>query len=350
MKNIPFLFLFLAFFACENAEQKNNKTTNLSPSAEAEKKVANLGLDFTIDFDQVENLTFEKLRLYPITATDTHIESHAELARFKNLKEAMTIKGFHITEKKPFGRFDDSGAVNSLTVQNKSQDTIYLMAGDVIQGGKQDRLIAQDMVVLPRTIVDVAVFCVEPNRWEVRPEMNSKPSPKAKQKQYAFTGYYNVASNEIRKTAKQTGDQNAVWEKVGEWTALNKASSATGTYAALEDSEGFTTARDEYINFYSNRMDLDHNTIGLIAVSGDRVLGADIFNHPDLFKKQFPALLHAYVTDAVTKGRTVDIQDASMEKFIKKMKINYGETLSSKKEKEAKFRYNGKIVHFSYLP
>jgi hypothetical protein len=352
MKNIPFLLLLFCFFSCKVDRQKNNptigETTNVSPSATLGTAAE---VPFTVDKAQSAALNFENLRLYPIIATPEHVAAHELLAHFKNLKEALGSNGFHITEKKPYGRFDDMGAVNSLTVQNKTQDTIYLMAGDVIQGGNQDRLLAEDMIVPPRTITDIKVFCAEPNRWEARPNVNSNPSPQSQQKQYAFTGYYNVASNEIRKIAKQDGDQQAIWDKIGEWTAHHDAVSPTGAYAALEDAEGFTTSRDQYLNFFKQQIkQLPDNTIGIIAVSGDKVLGADIFNHPALFNKQFPSLLHAYVTDVITYGKAANIEEEALDKFIKKMDLNYSESLSEKTDRENKFSYGGLIVHFSYLP
>jgi hypothetical protein len=346
------LLLLLCFFSCKDDHQKNNPafgagTTNVSPSATLG---AAAEVPFTVDKAQAATLSFGNLRLYPIIATPEHIAAHVRLARLKNLKEAIGMNGFHITEKKPYGRFDDMGAVNSLTVQNKTQDTIYLMAGDVVQGGNQDRLLAEDMIVPPRTITDIKVFCAEPNRWEARPNVNSNPSPQSQQKQYAFTGYYNVASNEIRKIAKQSGDQQAIWDKIGEWTAHHDAVSPTGAYAALEDAEAFTSNRDQYLDFFNKQMKLPDHTIGIIAVSGDKVLGADIFNHPTLFNKQFPSLLHAYVTDVITYGKAVNIEEDALDKFIKKMDLNYSESLSEQIDRENKFSYGGLMVHFSYLP
>ena len=111
-----------------------------------------------------------------------------------------------LQRKKPYGRFEDSGAVNSLTVQNKSQDTVFIMSGDVVQGGRQDRVIAMDMVVPPRTITDIPVFCVEQNRWSYmeNDQMIDDHQAQQNKKIYAFTGYYNVASNDLRKTVNQS--------------------------------------------------------------------------------------------------------------------------------------------------
>jgi hypothetical protein len=343
MKNIAFLIIL--FFASCATEKTDNSTV------QNEIDTSTIESNFEINLSENEALDFEKIRIYPIIATEAHIAEHAQLANFKNLKEAMDIQGFRITEKKPYGRFDDAGAINSLTVQNKSQDTVYLMAGDVVKGGNQDRVLAQDMVLPPRTLASIKVFCVEQNRWEYRDATDQEETAKQKKdrKVFAFSGYYNVVSNNIRRTVKEEKDQNSVWAAVGDLTTSNKAVSSTGTYTALEDSKEFTVERNRYLAFFEDKMDNVENVIGMVVVSGNEVLGTDIFNHPNLFKKQYKVLLHSYVTDAVTNGGKVKISAKVMESKASTIKINYERKLSKEKEGNSKFKYDGKIIHFSDL-
>ena len=343
------MILFFASCATEKSDNPTAKTDH--PIVENKIGTSTIESNFEIDLSKNEELDFEKIRVYPIIASENHIAEHAQFANFKNLKEAMDIQGFRITEKKPYGRFDDIDAVNSLTVQNKSQDTVYLMAGDVVKGGNQDRVLAQDMVLPPRTLASIEVFCVEQNRWEYRDATEQEETEKQKKdrKVFAFSGYYNVVSNDIRRTVKQEKDQNSVWAAVGDLTTNNKAVSSTGTYTALEDSKEFTVERNRYLAFFENKMDNVENVIGMVVVSGNEVLGTDIFNHPNLFKKQYKVLLHSYVTDAVTNGEKVKISDRVMESKAMKIKRNYDRKLSAEKEGNSKFKYDGKVIHFSDL-
>jgi len=343
MKKIAFLMI-LFFASCATEKTDNSTAQNKTDAPTIES-------NFEINLAQNEELDFEKIRIYPIIASESHVAKHAQLANFKNLKEAMDIQGFRITEKKPYGRFDDVGAVNSLTVQNKSQDTVYLMAGDVVKGGNQDRVLAQDMVLPPRTLASIEVFCVEKNRWQYREANEQEETEKQKKdrKVFAFSGYYNVVSNDIRRTVKQEKNQNSVWAAVGDLTTNNKAVSSTGTYTALEDSKEFTVERNRYLAYFEDKMDHVDNVIGMVVVSGDRVLGTDIFNHPNLFKKQYKVLLHSYVTDAVTNGEKVNISDRVMESKAATIKRNYERKLPREKEGNSKFKYDGKIIHFSDL-
>ncbi len=336
------MILFFASCATEKNDNSTTKTDEKTPTTES---------NFEIDLTENEELDFEKLRVYPILASEEHIAEHAQLANFKNLKEAMEIQGFRITEKKPYGRFDDMGAVNSLTVQNKSQDTVYLMAGDVVKGGNQDRVLAQDMILPPRTLATIEVFCVEQNRWQYREAGEQEETEKQKKdrKVFAFSGYYNVVSNNIRRTVKHEKNQNSVWSAVGDLTMNNKASSSTGTYTALEDSKDYTVERNKYLAFFEDKMEDIDNVIGMVVVSGDKVLGTDIFNHPKLFKKQYKVLLHSYVTDAVTNGEKVKINDRVMASKASTILRNYDRRLPGEKESNTKFRYDGKVIHFSDL-
>lgn len=293
-------------------------------------------------------LEYENLRLYPITADAAYIKNHAAAARFKNLGEAIGNHRFRITEKKPFGRFEDQGAVNTLTVQNKSEDTVFLMAGDVVQGGKQDRVIAQDLVVPPRTITDIAVFCVEPHRWQARsdngPGAADDPRHSEQNKKiYAFTGYYNVAANDIRRSATQSRNQQQVWDEVGKVTAVHNAQTATGAYAALENSESFTRARARYLRFFEDKFDGAEDVVGVVAVTGSEILGTDVFAHPELFKKQYKALIHSYITDAVTSGQPVRINEEEVESYEEKVWRKFRQEDGFE---EAKYEFGGMMVHF----
>ena len=238
---------------------------------------------------------YENLRLYPIVADAPLQNGQVNLAGLKTLAEGITTPGFRITEQKQFGRSNDR-TYNLLTVQNKSQDTIYMLSGDVVTGGKQDRVIAQDQIVMPGTVRNMDVFCVEQGRWSSNDTL-SKPG---NQKLYAFSGYYSVASPKVRQAVQRSGSQQEVWAAVASVTKANGASSPTSTYAALETANEQKARRDAYLRFFEGKLDLEPQVVGMVAVCGDQVLGVDIFGHPDLFRREYTSLLHGYVTEAAT--------------------------------------------------
>src|ERR1022692_5128463 len=56
--------------------------------------------------------------------------------------------------------------VNRLVLVNNSKRPLLLLAGEIVTGGKQDRVIGKDRIVPAESDpVDLSVFCVEPGRW-----------------------------------------------------------------------------------------------------------------------------------------------------------------------------------------
>ena len=56
--------------------------------------------------------------------------------------------------------------MNRLVLVNNSDRPLILLAGEIVTGGKQDRVVGKDRIVPPKSDpIDLAVFCVEPERW-----------------------------------------------------------------------------------------------------------------------------------------------------------------------------------------
>lgn len=324
MRTAIFIFAIMTLFsACQN-EPRTQKT---------EKESAL----FTVQTD-AKDLEYENLRLLPILATDAFIQQNAAATELINLQEALAEHRFRITEQKPFGRRDDEQAVNGLLVHNKTEAPVFLMAGEVVQGGQQDRVIAEDVVVMARSLSNIPVYCVEPGRWTYRETEGETTTDK---KIYAFNGYYNVASPQVRKSAQFEHDQAAVWKHVAAITEKNDATSKTGAYAGLEQSETFTKARDQYLDFFKNKFAESDKVIGIVAISGTEIISTEVFAHPTLFKKQYEALLHGYATHALTTGAPVNIRKEGIDLHIK--------NLPSKYRKNAASQYKGMALHWGEL-
>lgn len=236
---------------------------------------------------------YENLRIYPVVADAALQQQNQPAARLKTLAEAMKTPGFRLMEQKQFGRSEDR-SYNWLTVASKVRDTVYMLSGDVVTGGKQDRVIQHDQIVMPGTVRNVEVFCVEQGRWAPRTGEEASSGDKV----YAFSGYYNVASPTVRQAVQRSGSQREVWSAVAKVTSANEASSATSTYAALDQENAQKAKRDACLNFFQGKFQGRSDVVGMVVVCGDRVLGVDIFGHSDLFARQYASLLHGYVAEA----------------------------------------------------
>ena len=81
--------------------------------------------------------------------------------------------------------------VNRLVLINNSDHPLLLLAGEVVTGGKQDRVIGVDRIVPPKSDpIDLSVFCVEPGRWVAssRPLWRDEVADGAAQRAHARHG------------------------------------------------------------------------------------------------------------------------------------------------------------------
>jgi ARG and Rhodanese-Phosphatase-superfamily-associated Protein domain len=319
--------------------------------------------------------SFENLRLYPIIANDAFREEHKDLGKFTLLKDAIEHDKIIITEtgarhlansdgtnqsnrdttqaQEPINNLNNiqiqqvysdgmssgsgvSGTVNTLFAQNKSNDTIFIMAGEVVKGGKQDRVIGQDVVLAPGEKIDLSAFCVEKSRWTTKDNNGGE-----------FTGYYNVSSMDIRKAVTEDQNQSKVWSTVDVHTQKNGADSDTKTYTNLENSEQYRTAVSNYMEKFKSAFGNDGRVIGVIAVTGDKVIGCDMFATHDLFIDSYVNLIHSYVGHAITKGSPVTIGNDTVFAYLDNILKNEGQQKEEIEKNGTVYEYKNKKLHIT---
>ena len=142
-------------------------------------------------------------------------------------------------------------------------------------------------------------------------------------------------------------DQQKVWSKVEEINTANKTTTATKTYTALTNSGDFTKKVAAYRQFFINKMAAEKDVIGVVVVSGDKVLGCDMFATADLFTRNFDNLLHSYATEAILKGKPVSITAGKVKNYMDKILSNEKQQTSTLKEKGNSFVEKGKKLRVS---
>jgi hypothetical protein len=306
--NLTIIALFICNFA---SAQFNKKNLKLEAAASQPK------------------YRFQNLQLYPIRANATFAEQHKDLGKFVPLKEALAKKKVAITES-------GDGEVNKLFIENISKDTIMVLSGEVVQGGKQDRMIAQDFILYPKSgKKDVSVFCVEHGRWQ------------PKREGMEFKQYSNASSNEVRKAATVKKDQREVWDKVSETTSKNKATTATGTLTALNNSGDFSKQLKQYTDFFNTLVLQEGDVIGIIAVSGDKVLGCDMFASHTLLSEHYSNLVNAYATEAITSGKQVTITRDKVDQYLQSIIADESKQETEVQKKGTMLKQGKKKLHIS---
>jgi hypothetical protein len=93
-----------------------------------------------------------------------------------------------------------------LTIQNRSNQDVFVQAGDIVKGGQQDRALALDLIVPPKSgRIPIDAFCVEQGRWSRRGD----------EAVTAFSASNNVlASKDLKIAANARRSQSEVWANV----------------------------------------------------------------------------------------------------------------------------------------
>ncbi|MEP6583375.1 MAG: DUF6569 family protein [Ginsengibacter sp.] len=297
-----------------------------------------------VDYDEAaiaKNYTYEKLRLYPVYANENFKTEFRSLGKYLTLQDAIAKNKVKITEK------TNGGSVNDLTIENISADTIIIISGDIVKGGKQDRIIENDKLLKPKSgKQNLQVFCVESGRWTAGVSGRSSRYP-SEDKAAEFKGYYNKGSMSLRKVVTKEKDQSKVWAKVDEINGANKTTTATKTYTALTNSADFNKKLSDYLLFFKNKFANEQNVIGVVIVSGNKVLGCDMFATHDLFSKQFESLLHSYATEAIINGKTAVAAPAIVKMYMDKLLNSESMQEATLKEKGNSFSEKGKKLKVS---
>src|SRR5205814_9812156 len=111
------------------------------------------------------------LTIFPVVSANTHDTSgfitldegirSGDVVVSEAGRVAGLIRGPH-----PHIPASTSAQVNRLVLVNNSKHPLILLAGEIVTGGKQDRIIAEDRIVpAGADPVDLGVFCVERGRW-----------------------------------------------------------------------------------------------------------------------------------------------------------------------------------------
>lgn len=93
-------------------------------------------------------------------------DAHTASATLVTLQEAMERK---------LVRVQETGNVRRLKIENLSNRRIFIQAGDILKGGRQDRVITSDLILPPRSgVVPIGAYCVERGRWARRGKESDK--------------------------------------------------------------------------------------------------------------------------------------------------------------------------------
>jgi hypothetical protein len=307
-----------------------------------------------------EPITYETLTVFPVLSSQD-----AYTADFETLDAALASGEAIVAEQGEYMRRSRNGAepavlsssggaqVNQLVLVNRGKKPLLLLAGEVVSGGKQDRIIGKDRIIpIGAQPLPLDVFCVEHSRWTGSGN--------------TFAAAKTMVHPAVREQAAVDQDQNKVWaavrgDSVGSATGVGSGSGggvgATSAGAAARERselssnlevtapqispqqlssvmasaaptqgyrsiyqsaavgpsvENFALEVERRFNRATSSLKGEH-VVGVIVAFGGEVAWSDIFASSQLFDAYWPKLLRSYAVEALTRPATrekVSFEDA----------------------------------------
>jgi hypothetical protein len=222
-------------------------------------------------------------------------------------------------------------SVNQLVLVNHSRRPLLLLAGELVSGGKQDRIIGKDRIVpAGAPAIPLDVFCVEHGRWTGSSQ---------------FAAALTIVHPSVRESAAVDQKQTEVWDAVRSGTKAKPAPADPAPRMTMSDIQSAiaTNGRTEaYEKIYQSRavgVSIDdfvaevqrrfvqatsglkgERVVGVVIAYGGEVAWSDIFASGDLFDHYWRKLLRSYAVEALARPtyRTVASRDNANE-FLRRL-------------------------------
>lgn len=201
-------------------------------------------------------------------------------------------------------RVSDSGEVAWVRASNGCGTMVFLMAGDAISGGRQDRVVREDGLVPPWSgATTVPVYCVEQGRWD--DDLSPfRPAPIA-------------ASPEMRRELSKGTSQDQVWRQVEEEARSAGASSPTSRYGAMMDAPDVKRRVAEAQEALCRPIRRQSNIVGVVIARGGTILGADIFASSRLMDEALPKLVASHAMGGWSECNRCGPRPGQVEDFLR---------------------------------
>lgn len=285
------------------------------------------------NWDVLDAVRYENLSVFPVVARqqfdtagfltlDEGLASGEVMVTERGSEELRRSRGAHPTYPVdgPHVQVRQTGAtVNTLVLVNRSKRPLLLLAGEVVTGGKQDRIIGKDRIVPPGAEpLPLDVFCVERGRWSAG---------------NAFKASNLMAHPSVREKAAVAKKQGEVWDAVRRGSTSDQAAAdalvtlppaaaprmsadAVGrvienearseSYARVYQSPTVVATVDSFAAEVERRFreaTKGQRVVGVVVAYGGEVAWSDIFASDGLFRRYWPKLLRSYVVEAVARPR-----------------------------------------------
>jgi hypothetical protein len=297
------------------------------------------------DWRLLDPVAYENITIFPVVSSSTQ-----DTSPFLTLDEGLSSGAVIVSEQGATGlarsrdgrpvavpQYNSGASVNQLVLINRGKRPLLLLAGELVSGGKQDRIIGKDRIVpVGSDPLPLDVFCVEHGRWTGASSQ--------------FDSSKTIVHPSVREQAAVGQNQNEVWSAVRSGTlAAPKARSAgvagsaaapppppaklsseaigdaiataapTQSYRKIYEQSRAGTSVDEFVVELERRFNRatlglkGERVVGVVVAYGGDVAWSDIFASGDLFEHYWSKLLRSYAVEAMARPayrETAAITDA----------------------------------------
>jgi hypothetical protein len=283
------------------------------------------------DYKILAPISHGNLTIFPVVSAKVH-----DTSEFITLDEGIRSGEVVVTEvgnlhstmrrRNPYVQPNRGAEVNRLVLVNNSKHPLLLLAGEVVTGGKQDRVVGKDRIVPAESDpVDLSVFCVEHGRWtETSAKFDTHASvmlqPSVRMKAMAEQNQQQVwdAVSESRRAMTAAaattpvpsagGGSGGSGDAVGRetYTLRMNELNATSSYAKSRENAIVKQQVDQIVEPMQKSYESvikqlrNQNAVGVVVAVRGRIVWADMFASGALLDKYWPKLLDSYATEAMT--------------------------------------------------
>jgi hypothetical protein len=280
-------------------------------------------------------------------------------------------------------RVDETSRINELSLENLGDDEVFIQAGDIVKGGKQDRVIGVSLLVPAKSgKIPISSFCVEQGRWTARGAEDasrfasagsSVPSRGAKMAIYAAPSPAPLSGADLpdfrrmdtsSRQAEVWRDVAATQRKLQDNVGAPVASPLSQSSLQLSlENQKLADVKQPYLKALKDAAEKENDIVGYVFAVNGKINSGDVYPSNGLFKKMWSKLLNSSVTEAIGEKNGAAVPVPSTEqvrafldeaekgksnvRHVNDVKIETRESLKSLYSESE--RSTGGFAHRSYI-
>ena len=222
---------------------------------------------------------YRGLTVFPLVLRDGPVNTD-----IRTLDEAVSAGWLSVREL-------DEARVASVHVRNDSRHPVFLMAGEILLGGRQNRIVREDSLLDAESgVVEIPVYCGEKERWVGVKE--------------DFGGAGGLVNQELRGRAARGASQGEIWSSIDRQLSAAKASAPTRSYQDIYATEAVRRETEDTVGRLGDLR--GRGTVGVVTFVGGRMLSCDVFEDSELFGRLWNKICQAQAVDGYMGGYVRD--------------------------------------------